>query len=506
VPATTAWPRLRRFSIRLAILALILAAILVGGYGYIRSTGGRELESALAETDRLDPYWRLEDLEAHRRPRPPLNENGFEHIMAAMRVAPSKPWPQPSFPQFDSDRDYQKRVVAALTKSLKEYDQRAPVLLNEEEDRVLRAELERGKETVAMLRKMVDFSTGRGPSLVPARGTLLPVAPPYMEAWRAGTMLAADARVRIQDSDIARALHDASALLHISWTLAEEPHVVAQVVRRGLDWLAAEVLERTLAGGVASEVELASLQRELERPGLDAGYDLVFRGSRAFYDRILEDAQTGAISWSELRGLVYPATPIEITARIEMAVRFAILCSNIAVERARFLRRINALIAISRAPLHERQKAYREMIARMQQQSSRKVDLVESFSEVFFSASIMELKYAEDELDSIARVLCARAGLAAERFRLANQRWPQNLEELTPKWLKAVPIDPFSGAPLQMVRKGSSLIIYSIGSDQKDDGGSLERINGVQAVDVGFVLHDPAERRRAGAPFVFPKR
>jgi hypothetical protein len=505
VLATTAWPRLRRLSIRLAILAIILAAVLVGGYGYIRFTGGRDLESALTETDQLDPYWRLEDLEANRRPLPPTNENGFEQIMAAMRIAPSKPWPQPSFPQFDNDQNYQKRVVAALNKSLKEYDQRSPVLLNDEEARVLRAELERGKETVAMLRKMVDFPTGRGPGLIPARGTLFPVTPPYMEAWRAGTMLAADARVRIQDDDIAGALHDASALLHMSWTLAEEPNALAQLMRRALDGLAVEVLERTLAGGGGSKVELASLQGELERPGLEVGFDLVTRGQRAYFDRILEDAQFGVISLSDLRAAVNPVagtSGTRIATRLEMEVRFAILFCNIAAERARFLKGINKLIAIAQSPPHQRQNAYRAIMARMQQQSGRKFDPSESL----LNSSVMYVKYGEDELESITRVLCARAALAAERFRLANQRWPANLEELTPKWLKVVPIDPFSGAPLQMVHKGSALIIYSIGSDQMDDGGSLERINGRQSADVGFVLHDPAQRRRAGTPFVFPKR
>ena len=505
MPAATAWPRLGRLSIRLVILAFILAVILVGGFGYIRFSGGRDLELALAETDRLDPHWRLEDLEAHRPPLPPLNENGFEQIMAAMRVAPTKPWPQPSFPQFDSDQKYQKLVVQALNKSLKDYDQRSPVLLNEEEARVLRAELERGKETIAMLRKMVDFPTGRGPSLVADRGFIFRVAPRYMLAWDAGKMLQADGRVRIQDGDVGGALHDANALLRMGWTLAEEPHVEAQLMRRGLEGLAVEVLERTLAGGVASEAELASLQAELERPGFDTGSDMVFRGQRAYFDRILEHAQSGAISWSELRALVNPIAGISgigITTRFLMAARFAALCSNIAGERARLLRHNNELIAIAQAPPHERQKPYREIIARMQQQEARKFDL----SQTFISSSVLFVAYAEAEIDSLARVLCARAGLAAERFRLANQRWPQNLEELTPQWLKAVPTDPFLGAPLQMVRKGSALIIYSIGDDQKDDGGSLERINGARAADVGFVLHDPTKRRRPGAPFVFPKR
>ena len=158
------------------------------------------------------------------------------------------------------------------------------------------------------------------------------------------------------------------------------------------------------------------------------------------------------------------------------------------------LRKNNDLIKTAQSPAHERLQAIREFTARAKLQSAAKSSLTESP----FQGWTMYARYLEDEIVPEAWISCAVAALAAERFRLANQRWPQNLEELAPKWLKVVPIDPFSGAPLQMVRKGSALIIYSFGSDQKDDGGSLERTKRSQAADVGFVLHDPDQRGRLG--------
>jgi len=67
---------------------------------------------------------------------PDKGVNGFEQALAAIQVLPAQPWPQPSFPQFDNDRDYQRRIVAAMRKSLNERDRMSAFLLNKEEARV----------------------------------------------------------------------------------------------------------------------------------------------------------------------------------------------------------------------------------------------------------------------------------------------------------------------------------------------------------------------------------
>ena len=75
------------------------------------------------------------------------------------------------------------------------------------------------------------------------------------------------------------------------------------------------------------------------------------------------------------------------------------------------------------------------------------------------------------ELRSITQVDCARAVLGVERFRLAEGRLPGTLEEVVPKYLEAVPIDPFDGKPLRYKRLEKGYTIYSVGEDGEDNGG-----------------------------------
>ncbi len=61
--------------------------------------------------------------------------------------------------------------------------------------------------------------------------------------------------------------------------------------------------------------------------------------------------------------------------------------------------------------------------------------------------------------------------LAVERFRLDRGRLPGQLQELTPQFLEAIPMDPFDGAPLRYRRLDRGYVIYSVGADGHDDRG-----------------------------------
>jgi len=80
-------------------------------------------------------------------------------------------------------------------------------------------------------------------------------------------------------------------------------------------------------------------------------------------------------------------------------------------------------------------------------------------------------RVTQREANGLARIRSARAALAVERFRLANGRLPGTLDELVPKYLDSVPMDPFDGAPLRYRLRDKGYVIYSVDRDGHDDGG-----------------------------------
>src|SRR5262249_52607948 len=95
-----------------------------------------------------------------------------------------------------------------------------------------------------------------------------------------------------------------------------------------------------------------------------------------------------------------------------------------------------------------------------------------------------------------ALLRCVQVALAAERFRLRHKRWPNELRDLVPAFLAAVPLDPHVNRPLRLARREDGIAVYSVGPDREDHGGVLEQDGeGKQEKsDIGLRLWNPEKR------------
>jgi len=87
-------------------------------------------------------------------------------------------------------------------------------------------------------------------------------------------------------------------------------------------------------------------------------------------------------------------------------------------------------------------------------------------------AMIANFEYAfmkEAALEAV--LLVSRTGLACRLHKSRSGQYPDTLEALVPGILKEVPIDPFTGKPLVYRHEGEGFIVYSLGSNEKDDSG-----------------------------------
>lgn len=68
--------------------------------------------------------------------------------------------------------------------------------------------------------------------------------------------------------------------------------------------------------------------------------------------------------------------------------------------------------------------------------------------------------------------------IALKRFQLKHGRWPDELATLVPEFLPEVPVDWMDGQPLRYrLRDDDTYLLYSVGSDGIDQGGSPEFID-----------------------------
>jgi len=83
------------------------------------------------------------------------------------------------------------------------------------------------------------------------------------------------------------------------------------------------------------------------------------------------------------------------------------------------------------------------------------------------SRRVAEMRHKRIE----AHVRLLTAELAVRCYRSDQGRAPSSLEQLVPKYLQRVPLDPFSGRPMLYHPQGTNWLLYSLGEDGMDDGG-----------------------------------
>ena len=78
--------------------------------------------------------------------------------------------------------------------------------------------------------------------------------------------------------------------------------------------------------------------------------------------------------------------------------------------------------------------------------------------------------------DTLIYDRCSRIAVAIERYRRAHgDVLPATLTDLMPAYLTGIPEDPLTGKPMLYRAASDAYIVYSVGPDGKDDGGSLLR-------------------------------
>jgi hypothetical protein len=98
----------------------------------------------------------------------------------------------------------------------------------------------------------------------------------------------------------------------------------------------------------------------------------------------------------------------------------------------------------------------------------------------------------------------AAVGIACERYRLKQGRWPESLAKLVPDYLPAVPLDPYDGKPLKMKSLDDGVVIYSVGEDGADKGGAQRLDNDRYGRNEGFRLWNVKDRRIPAPPPKLP--
>jgi hypothetical protein len=273
-------------------------------------------------------------------------------------------------------------------------------------------------------------------------------------------------------------------------------------------------MERILARSNSVPIEtLMSLQQAFEREeSLMPSLASYLRFYRAYNDQLLSEAQCGMITFTdfmdEKRGSTFPAhknaltgwKPVDDaleTIRPELFLESWARPKSWTMERKHMLQFHSELVRWGSLAEHQ----LLPELERLKKEGVRLSPFFAALSGQKHSeyqtdgGYVIAERLVKSHLNHRATCRATAAALAAERYRLEHDTLPTSWEQLIPKYLATVPIDPFTSKPLFLKALPDGLVIYSVGPNGIDDGGSIARtVVNEPTLDVGFRLWNPAQR------------
>jgi hypothetical protein len=209
------------------------------------------------------------------------------------------------------------------------------------------------------------------------------------------------------------------------------------------------------------------------------------RGERAVLDRVFTGIADGSIpaeNWFVYAGMQKPGP--------EHYAAFRAYRALLPGDHAKALELTTAYLEAAKLPHHEQLAAMKAIhIPAGPPEEIRYV-----VTRLLVPASE---KVAEAGLRTRAYLLAAATCIACERFRLKHKRWPNDLAELTPALLPAVPANPFDGKPATYRVYPDRIVVHCFWPNsplRADDLPDDFREPNTPGVGLGFRVWNPDKR------------
>ena len=313
---------------------------------------------------------------------------------------------------------------------------------------------------------------------------LLPVAQGSRETARA---LVSRAMYRAGNGDFEGALNDLLACHRLARLTAEGFTMVEGLIAIAMDHIALDAEAALITGDVLTAKQRAAFRAELEKlPLLRGMADKLDLGERLMYmDSVCWIAREGSSKIKDLANFTSaPRSAADGLANLiggalfdwdvplrignEWYDRFAKAARiEDAVERLQAIGGIETdLKALVAGARDTSPAAWAGLIFSPRSAASKKI------GDVMVSLLLPALEAALNaEHRNHTKHTLVRLSLALADYRDEHRKFPEKLDQLAPKHLKAVPLDPMWGVPFVYIQTEKGYRLYGLGKNGRDDTG-----------------------------------
>lgn len=306
---------------------------------------------------------------------------------------------------------------------------------------------------------------------------------------KCANLLSLDAAVSIHENRVTDSVNSIITILQLARSLDQEPLLISQLVNIALRTIAVTSIQRTLNLSQLTADQLLRLQAACETA----------RNNRLLHVGLLGEFAIGQsvfqMSPEELTriGGIMPVNPANTwqVGGVQLAWTAYSISGLKAADELSYLRIAEKFLAASEEPWVQRRidiLKIEDMITKLKQHPLQGI-----LSGMLLPALA---KACVREMSASASLDCAIVGLAIERHRHDNGgALPDSLAALVPKYIGSIPEDPWNGKSLVYRSLTNGFIVYSVGEDQKDDGG-IENVKNrtgsfAKQSDLTFIVERP---------------
>ncbi len=305
--------------------------------------------------------------------------------------------------------------------------------------------------------------------------------PHLAKAKQITMLLQVRSAARLAAGQTADGLADIELGFRLADSFGSEPFLISQLVRIACYEIILQPLKEGQARHQFSDAQLTSLQQQLGSVDLLAGYQLAMRCERSLNGLWASMTRADMDLIQQFSG---PQTSAEEFLRFDFLSRVAPkgwIYQNQLVKSRFDDDYILAATDVQTRTVHPKEvEAIRKAKREARGPYSALVRFL-SLSESTFGEPLpfaCKFAYGQTQID-LARVAC---GL--ERYRLAHGQYPETLDVLLPQFITKFPHDVIKGQPLKYRHTDDgSFVLYSVGWNEKDDGGAVAFAEDGKAAD-----------------------
>jgi hypothetical protein len=319
--------------------------------------------------------------------------------------------------------------------------------------------LARNQQSLDLLHKAATMKFCRFPSEGPDVETMFESLMNRLNVTRTGTrMLLLDSLSASAHGDAQRVVESTTTSIALAESVKAPPQLISYLVETACFGISIGGLEQALSRTAFNDQQLVALTKAFHEVETDEGFIGAIIGERARANWTWQEMRAGGGSVKD--PIVYSDT----TSSLDRAA--AMIYGPLGFIDLDYLARL---------------EFYDDLLRACDTTFPQRLETVGSLNHKRALFNVLPLAKIEAELTEKsvnrearlqAQLRAVRVALSVERYRIANGALPESLGALVPKFLTAVPTDPFDGQPLRYKKLANGYVVYSIGEDGVDNGGT----------------------------------